>query len=152
MIPNARRFLKEVNLQEFKVRNEKLFRERLDAATETLAAQFPKGARENWGAARKVLNIFLRDILYNRYLCSHFGFDDVEQWLEVPLDGHVAKGLLEDSKKSKLPKLPPWPRIIRLTSEVSGCYQEAARRIAAQEQIAPVHLDLIYWRRKERGS
>jgi len=144
MITNARRFLKNVDLQEFKVRNEKLFRERLDAATGTLAAHFPKGARENWGAARKVLNIFLRDVLYNRYLCSHFGFDDIEHWLEVPLDGHVAKGLQTRNRGKRLSR---WPGIKWLKREVSEEYQQAAIRIAKEEKIAPVHLDLVFWRR-----
>ena len=141
-IPKVREFLKKVSPQEFKVESQEEFRKQLDALTEDLSVIFSK---KNWGAARKVLNIFLRDVLYNYYLQNHFNFKTVENWLEVPLDGDVAKNLLADPEGKNL---PPWPRIKRLKVEVSDQYQAVARTIAKKEGIATVHLDLIFWRRK----
>jgi hypothetical protein len=48
-------------------------------------------------AARKALNIFLRDVFYNHYLREEYGFGRLEQWLELPLDMDAARGLREDS-------------------------------------------------------
>jgi hypothetical protein len=45
----------------------------------------PAGAK-NWGAARKALNLVLRDILYNQYLQREYGFNRIGKWLELPLD------------------------------------------------------------------
>ena len=68
------------------------FQSRLNVATRRLKDRLPKGAR-NWGAARKALNIFLRDVLYNHYLRSRHHLDRLEEWLEVPLDRDVAAAL-----------------------------------------------------------
>ena len=142
----AREFLKDVSPQQFKLQSAVDFRKQLDVVTQSLSAHFLK---QNWGAARKVLNIFLRDVLYNRYLCDHFNFESVENWLEVPLDGDVAENLLAASEGKSLPS---WPRIKRLTVEVSDQYQSVARKIAEKENIATVHLDLIFWRRKKQAN
>jgi len=142
-ILKVREFLKNVSPQQFKVQTPEEFRKELDVVTENLSEHF---SQKNWGAARKVLNIFLRDVLYNHYLHSHFSFKTVENWLEVPLDGDVAKNLLAAPEGKSL---PPWPRIKRLTVEVSDQYQAVARKIAEKEGIATVHLDLIFWRRKD---
>ena len=86
---------------------------------DSLKRRLPKGAR-SWGAARKALNIFLRDVLYNHYLRSHHGLDRLEDWLEVPLDRDVAVALRAESEGGELPR---WKTIKRLTPDVSGRYQ-----------------------------
>src|SRR5208283_1063473 len=88
----ARRYLEAIDLFKFSVTNEQQFKSLLDANTKDLMNSFPKGAR-NWGAARKALNLFLRDVLYNHYLSQHFGFRQIEKWLEVPLDSYTAKAI-----------------------------------------------------------
>ena len=37
------------------------------------------------GAARKAINLFLRDALYNRYLNRRFALSWIQAWIEVPL-------------------------------------------------------------------
>jgi putative heme iron utilization protein len=89
------------------------------------------------------LNLYLRDVLYSRYLCKYFGFNHLEKWLEVPLDSFVAKGIQLDFRPQTLVK---FPGIKHLTQEVNQAYQEAAAAIASSLGYARVHLDIIYWR------
>jgi hypothetical protein len=136
-IANARNFLKSIDLQQFKTQTEEDFQKQLDSGTNDLAKFV------DWGGARKVLNIFLRDVLYNYYLRENFGFGQIEKWLELPLDGHVAKSLLVEPEGKNLPQ---WNGIIRLNSGMSKQYQDTAKQVAARHGIYPVSLDLIYWR------
>ncbi|MBT3272876.1 MAG: hypothetical protein HN368_06965 [Spirochaetales bacterium] len=46
----------------------------MDNTTEHLLDVFSLTVRP-WGTARKAVNLFLRDVLYNRYLCSKFKID-----------------------------------------------------------------------------
>ena len=140
----ARRFFKKMDLGMFAVAKEKRFVQRLDVATEHLRRRFPRGAR-NWGAARKALNLFLRDALYNTFLSQHYHLPRLERWLEIPLDRDVATGLHSDWHGERLPK---WIGFKNLKPEVSKIYQQAAKLVAKNQHIERVHLDLIYWRRK----
>jgi len=138
----ARRFLKELNLDSFRASTEPKFRDRLNTATNRLKHLFPRKAR-NWGAARKAINIFLRDALYNHYLRSRYRLDRIEGWLEVPLDRNVAMGLCAEPEGVKLPR---WKTIKELTSKPSRQYQAAADKVARRKRTQRVHLDLHYWR------
>jgi hypothetical protein len=89
------------------------------------------------------VNLFLRDVLYNRFLCDHYRLAHVEPWLEVPLDGDVAEQLRRESEGVALSK---WNGIKRVTPELSNEYQCAAARVAERKQTARVHLDLLWWR------
>jgi hypothetical protein len=143
-IKAAREFLKDVDLQRFKTNSAAAFGKELDRATEELARALPKDARR-WGSARKFLNIFLRGCCYNKYLCSHYKLSSLEEWLEIPLDSHVARGLKRDSVSS----LPRWPGVIHLTPDISKLYQAAATEVARKDRVHPVHLDIRYWRRTD---
>jgi hypothetical protein len=138
----ARHFLKAINLFKFSVTTERRFNSVLDAYTNDLKVSFPKGAR-HWGTARKALNLYLRDVLYNRYLTRHFCFPKIEKWLEVPLDSYAAKAI---RKGFGIKELPPWKGVKYLTPETSQAYQEAAKRLASKGGFARVHLDILYWR------
>lgn len=138
----AREYFKRLDLRTFAVSNERDFVRKLDAACDDLRKRFPKGAR-NWGAARKALNLFLRDALYNTFLSKHYHLEKIESWLEVPLDQYVAKGLHGDYEGTDLPK---WNGIKRLSPEDSMAYQRAAKLVAQKKNIARIHLDLLYWR------
>jgi hypothetical protein len=72
MVAHARKFLRSVDLRIFSVTTIEQFGSVLEAQTKLLADGFPSGGKGNWGAARKSLNIFLRDVLYCRPLCEHF--------------------------------------------------------------------------------
>jgi len=138
----ARDYFKRLDLRMFAVASEKEFVQRLDTATENLRRRFPKEAK-NWGAARKALNLFLRDTLYNTFLSKHYHLEKTEPWLEIPLDQYVAAGLHRDYRGEDLPK---WDGIKRLTPENSVAFQRAAKLVAQEKGIARIHLDLFYWR------
>jgi len=142
VVRRAREYLKTLDLASFVLPSEGEFRAALDRETEGLRKWLPAQA-QHWGAARKALNLFLRDVLYHRYLCSHYRFEEIEGWLEVPLDRDVADGLRQASSNL----LPEWPGIKHLKSDRSLIYQKAARRVALTADIAPVHLDVYWWRR-----
>jgi hypothetical protein len=143
VIAGARRFLRTVKLEKFCVGTSNDFKKVLDNQTEELRKQLPRGT-QNWGTARKELNIFLRDILYNRHLCKHYRISHIEKWLEVPLDSYVVKGLTKDNPRTD--RLPRWSSIKRLTPETSEAYQKVAQIVAKKEGVVPVHLDIKYWR------
>lgn len=142
MVAHARKFLGGIDLSKFSAPSIKEFTEQLDKETNSLANSFPSEGEGNWGAARKSINIFLRDVLYSRHLCEHFNLARIEPWLEVPLDSYVYKGLSLDSKEA----LPKWPRIKKLDSEVSGKLQNIATNIAKSLGVSRIHLDVRYWR------
>jgi len=99
-----------------------------------------------WGIARKTLNLFLRLCFYIHYLRKEYGFGKVAQWLEVPLDGVVARELKRDARKAKV-RLPPWnglgdPRL----QQKSEDFQRHARAFAAACKLpATVLLDNYLW-------
>jgi hypothetical protein len=143
-------FYKSIILDDFfKVLQDPLmFRDYLDNHTNNLLMEFEPAGR-NWGAARKGLNLFFRELTYNKFISDHYklpidveGFNDTIKYLEVPLDNDVAKGIIRNAKLD----LPKWVSIKSLTKEKSDQYQFAALAIAEDEMIARVHLDLKYWR------
>jgi hypothetical protein len=147
VVSNTREFLKRLDLRRFSAKTAKDFKNALDRETIKLKKVLPVGARKNWGAARKALNIFLRDVFYNYYLREEYGFGKLEQWLELPLDKDAARGLRGDSKETEM-QLPRWPGVKHLKVARSNRYQDAAKEIGAQRyRVARVHLDLIYFRR-----
>lgn len=100
------------------------------------------GAR-NWGAARKVLNIFMRTVAYTGPLEEISGLTRLLSVLEVPLDSQVAEKLCSDAA---MHEFPPWDAIKRLTPEVNRSYQEAAAQVAARKGVHRADLDVYYWR------
>ncbi|HEY9707785.1 MAG TPA: hypothetical protein V6D48_06230, partial [Oculatellaceae cyanobacterium] len=91
-IKAARQFLADLDLRRLRKRSQSSFAAVLDSMTDELIAALPRKS-QHWGSARKFLNIFLRGVIYNRYLCDHYSLYRLEPWLEIPLDSHVAKGL-----------------------------------------------------------
>ncbi len=115
-IPAARAYLAGLQLSRFSVESEKEFRAVLNRTTRTYVKRLPKGA-QYWGPARKFMNIFLRGVVYNKYLCAAYQLSQIEPWLEVPLDSHVAKGLRQEDGGKVLPR---WKTVIGLDVECSG--------------------------------
>lgn len=116
--------------------------------TDSLLSVLPNGA-QNWGVARKGLNLFLREIVYNSFLAEKYKiptrmseFNIFAQNMEVPLDGHVAKALISKSN----PLMPSWNSLKRLTQETSDIYQLQAIIVASQMRTARINLDLKFWR------
>jgi hypothetical protein len=104
--------------------------------------KLPVGA-QHWGTARKCLNIYLRDVLYNRFLCEHFRLSKLEKLLEIPLDSEVARGLRAEPEGAMLPK---WRTIKGLDRATIALYQKSAVAVAKRVGTDAVHLDVVYWR------
>ena len=146
VIERARDYLKVMKLKPLKkIDTEVKFKKFLEKHTIELSNYFPKGAKENWGAARKAINIFLRDCLYNQYLSKEYGIRKLEKWLEIPLDGDVAKKLKSKHPDSEL----KWKSIKSLGKEMSDKFQSCATKSAKLDGIPRVHLDIKYWRNGE---
>ncbi|WP_346836553.1 hypothetical protein [Microbulbifer sp. SAOS-129_SWC] len=143
----ARDFLCTIDLQHLSSEKDK-FSENLANLTEKLRLKFPKGAN-NFGAARKSINIYLRDCLYNKYINEEFSLDHIASILELPLDSHVAKGL--ELTKHK-PKLPKWDAIKRLKESENMLYQKYAGLVAGELRCNRVDLDVYLWRKIGIGA
>jgi len=143
-IKAARKYLAGLKLASFAKKTEKKFQAVLNRATLRFVNHLPRRAR-HWGAARKFLNIFLRGVLYNRYLCEHYNLYRIERWLELPLDSHVAKCLHREKGSGILPR---WKTVIGLDKDTNQRYQEFATEVAKRKKYNTyrIHLDVYYWR------
>ena len=141
VVAAARAFLRKIELKQFGVRDAKAFASRLDITTEQLRKALPRGA-QHWGIARKVLNIFVRDALYNVYLRDAYHLDRVEAFLEVPLDSITAKQLKKAAGRRGLPK---WVGVKYVTPAFNSLFQANAAQLAAERSVARVHLDAYWW-------
>jgi hypothetical protein len=137
----AREYLCRLDLRQFAVSRPTVFQKRLNRATEKLASTLPPAAR-SWGLARKLMNIFLRDVFYTTYLSSHFHLEKLESLLEIPLDSITADQLRADAGPRVLPR---WKGVKHLTSAISDPYQNHATTIAERTGVARVHLDTFWW-------
>lgn len=138
----ARIALRKIDLGRYQRASQGSFPSLLQGDTRLTQSRLPAGAR-HWGTARKCLNIFLRDILYNQFLSDRFQFARLESVLEVPLDRHVADGLLNEAEGCDLPR---WRTITSLARVDSERFQSVAKKVARRCRTHAVHLDLIYWR------
>src|SRR5262249_52739522 len=136
----ARAFLRTVDLNEFGTRRAATFASALDGATDELRASLPKTAR-HWGIARKVINLFIRDCLYNKYLNEAHALDRAEFLLELPLDSYTGKALVKIAPADTLPR---WPGVKHLRPHVSAAFQLVAAHEAQRREIARVHLDGLW--------
>ncbi len=137
----SQNFLSKISLVRIPKSNEKKFQRWLDYQTELLLDNLPIKNRP-WGAARKAINLFLREALYNQYLCKQFTLNSIEPWLEIPLDSAVAKGLKLNSNRGELPQ---WPGLKNLKPNISKSFQVFALKQANLKGLARVHLDMYLW-------
>lgn len=139
----ARELLKTIRLDRYsKCRSQQDFSEKLDSDTDRIKERLPRGARHR-GTARKALNIFLRNVLYNVYLCRHFHLSGIVSWLELPLDSYSMDGLRAEKEGAELPK---HPTIKHMDETLNAKFQDVARKVADRKGTQAVHLDLLYWR------
>ena len=137
---SARKFLRGLRLRPFGTRDESAFHRALDRATGTLTDELPAPSK-SWGLSRKIVNIFLRDCLYNVYLRREFELQKAEKFFEVPLDSVTGTWLRHNFKG----KVPPWPGVKHLTPEMSRRYQDAADEAVSPTKGARIHLDAEIW-------
>jgi hypothetical protein len=151
VIKAAQDHLASLDLRTVCVGNETEFLAWLDHETEELRRSLPNRA-QNWGAARKALNLFLRDVCYNRFLCEHSRVSRAEDWMEIPLDSLIASSLKRWVRNNGDDPLPRWPGLNRLTPDISSRFQSAAKRRARSEGISRVHLDMRLWAREREKT
>lgn len=147
-------FEQKIELDEFfeVLPDETKFIEFLNNHTNELVKLFPETAK-SWGAARKGLNLFLRDIAYNKYFADKYKIpsalksnNEALKNLEVPLDKDVATGLEKHYDTS----LPKWKGIKHLKPDDSKIFQQKAQELGKKKSIARVHLDLEFWRNNKK--
>jgi hypothetical protein len=109
-----------------------------------------------WGTARKCINLFLRNFVYNAFIwkkyrirSSDFRFNGPFNKLELPLDSYSVAGLkaescLEDRIKysSNLSKFT----ITKLNPRRSRRLQDLATLVSKEKKICRINLDVIFWR------
>jgi hypothetical protein len=137
----ARSYLATLSLRQFGVSRRTTFDRRLDTTTESLRRALPRGAR-TWGMARRVLNIFLRNALYDFYLRKKYRLGRAEGFFEVPVDSIVARELRQELGRGLLPR---WHGVKYLTPNDNLRYQQAARSSARKLGLPAVHLDTYWW-------
>ena len=71
----ARKFLVGLDLRRFGVVDEAAFAYELNLQTDSLRKNLPRGA-QNWGTARKALNLFLGEAYYHRFLHKAYDLAD----------------------------------------------------------------------------
>ena len=146
-IVNVREFLNALTIEQFG--DPSRFSFGLNSATQDMTKQLPV----SWGAARKFLNLYVRELSYNFYVRKEYELGRTEHLLELPLDRFAAQGLRDDAIGLNLEgAVPRWDGVIHLTPEVSDQFQSAAATVAARRSISRVHLDLIYWRRESHEA
>jgi hypothetical protein len=138
-----RTFLKEeIDLAAISQKDPSRFPRILDDLTNKLRQTMPRGAR-NWGVARKCLNLFFRDALYNFYLREAYDLAKFEKYFEIPLDSYVGRALRREEEGGHLPR---WRTVKGLTREDSAKFQAVAAEVAKRRRTMRVHLDIVYWR------
>lgn len=110
----AYEFLRSLDLRPFGTSDPDRFRSVLDEASNDLQIKLPG---RSWGFARKGLNVFLRDCLYNVYLREQNRLDQAEYFFEVVLDSIVAKQI-----RAVDPGFAKWPSIKHLDCSTSELY------------------------------
>ena len=141
-----RTFLKKVDFAAISKKEPSQYAQTLDELTENLRRTMPKGA-DGWGVARKCLNLFFRDCLYNFYLREAYDLEKFERYLEIPLDSYVGRELRREDGR-----LPRWHTVKGLTREESAKFQEVASEIANRKKTNRVHLDVVYWRGEQNSK
>jgi len=140
LIQCCRDFFKQIQFSKIPT-DQNEFATWLDTKTEELLAKFPEAA-QNYGSARKGLNLFLRDASYNVILNRAYDLDRLIPLLEVPVDSFTANHLYHHE-----PSLPRnWAGLKRVTSTQLEKYQEAAQCLADEWKINRVELDAFFYR------
>lgn len=139
ILEKAQKYCSEIDLSEYSLLTECKFLSHLDRETDRLMISFNNDA---WGTARKALNLFFRDALYNKYLSEIYNLDAIESFLEIPLDRAVSTGLKRRGVRGELPQ---WPGLKSLRKEISDEYQSFALKEAVKEGISRVHIDMYLW-------
>lgn len=145
-VETAQTFLRDqMLLDRLSTLDESAFAKFLNEKTLSLAEKLPRpeDRKPNWGAARKVLNIYLRMCAMNKDTNPAFRLSGIEPFLELPLDGEAVKGL----DKHGGTKYSKGFTIKFLTPARNSELQTIASGIAADKGVHRYELDVLYWNR-----
>lgn len=141
----VREYLTDIKLDELKGINQKEFIKWLDKHTNTLKGNL----HNNFGAARKGLNIFLFEATHNIYLSEHYNLTKVIPFLETPLDKGAATRLIKEAKKEGKPLGISWKSIKSLKGKDSDKIQSYAKEYAKHNDLPErCYSDLKLWDRE----
>jgi hypothetical protein len=146
----AQEFLAGVALASLTTIDPSQYPDWLESETEALMEAFPK--KGLWGPARKSMNIFMVMTSLNRFMCTAYALDRLEDALEVPLDNRVARAVLAWAKRRGVSRgeIPRWKSIKALDQESSEKFQKLAAAMATERGIPRGRLDVALW--PERGG
>lgn len=114
------------------------FRKMLNYVTNILVAK----TQIKWGTSRKLINICLREIVYNTYLREYLKLKEKDLFkLEVPIDSHTYKYLVDQNNFSKF----RWNGIINVSKKDHLAFQKSYFDLALRNKIAAIHLDIDAW-------
>ena len=148
LVKISRDYLEKINLDIFfqTLKDETLYTKYLNRHTNQLLEKYPSKAK-SWGAARKALNLFFREVVYNKFIADYYKlpnnfkkFNVAVRSMELPLDKFTGTAIHKYSNNTA----PVWKSIKKLSLDDSNSYQLKADVIA--NGIAKIHLDLAYWR------
>ena len=143
VVDAARCFLIDLDLLPLKTIELSDFPKWLDDRTSDLVQHLPEGA-QNWGAARKVMNILTTQSFLNGRLANAYCLERLGYVMETPLDNMAAAKLRKwPGGKQRLPK---FPGICVLTPALSEIYQRFALEVSHETGIPRACLDVILWR------
>jgi len=148
--PGVRReaieFLEGLDLRRLKRTKPRDYRRVLNDWTEKLMGSLPRGARKNFGAARKAINLFMVQVYFNRELAAQYRLRRFANFLETPLDLRAASKVRRHAQeKCGRHELCRWQGIRNLTPEVSQQYQVQARKLGKQLGLPRGELDIVLW-------
>jgi hypothetical protein len=143
-LKRIRTFIISIDLAAISEIDASQFPTRLNKETINLQRSLPNEAK-HWGVARKCLNLFFRDALYNFYLRKQYDLGKFEEHLEIPLDSRVGNRLRTQPEGSHLPR---WQTVKGLKQNDSDKFQDVAAAVAKRLRTRRVHLDISYWRRE----
>ena len=140
-VASAKRSLSQIQLAHYAPQDADSFARQLNSDTEAIRKALPDGAK-HFGAARKVLNIFLRGALYNTYLLKHYNLNANVECYEIPLDKLSATGILKHTEANDRIR---WIGVKHVTPKVNDDFQRLATKVAERLGTLRVHLDAVFW-------
>ena len=151
MAETAREFLEECKLGTLNDCTKENYLRTINRWTKALADNFPGRGKGNWGAARKVINIFLFHCTMNTRLTRQYEIAHMRDFLEVTLDNLMIKFLknylIKQGKNRGVEHgvLCEWENIKSLDKQLSNKIQTIAQRVADEKECHRCDIDFYSW-------